>query len=154
MQGRYWTHWSGRGPSGIADVSMYTFSFNANDLILGSYDSTYYYIGFPDSSIAKKINSGAAALLYLYSDSIWNPLPYTEPHDPMLTISYFFRNIYLVIEVITNYGDACSELIYFLNGNTYQLRLLVIPANNLYLLKSMHHKPSYNEIKTLFNLQN
>jgi hypothetical protein len=142
------------GTKGNANVNMYVFSFNASDLIMGSSDSTYYYISFLDSTIARTIHSGAAALLYLESDSLWNPLPYTEPHEPTLSIAYYFKNQSLYIEVITSHGDARSRLISFLNGDIYQLRLIVIPANNTYLAKLVIGKSSYNELKTIFYLQN
>jgi hypothetical protein len=142
------------GPAGSSNVNMYTFSFTASDLIMDGSDSTYYHLSFSNSTIASVINSGAAVLLYLGADSIWNPLPYTEPHEPTLSIAYYLKNRSLIIEVITSYGDARSELIGFLNSNTYQLRLIVIPANNVYLAKLGNGKASYNEIKTMFNLQN
>jgi hypothetical protein len=140
------------GPSGNADVSMYTFSFTSSDLQPNGSDSSYYYVSFSDPTIASKISAGAAVLLYIYADSIWNPLPYTEPHAPALSINYFLKDQSLTIEIITSYGNALSELIAFLNSDTYQVRLIVIPANNFYPLGSITEKSSYDEVKALLSL--
>jgi hypothetical protein len=124
-----------KGQPGNSDVSVYNFSFNASDLVSDDGNSTYYYISFVNSTVGNEIRNGAASFIYIYSDSIWNPLPYTEPHDPALTIAYYFKLDSLFIEVITNNGDAREELITFLNGDVYRLRLFLIPANDSHLLK-------------------
>ena len=144
------------GPAGPSNVNMYTFSFTADDLIKQGSDSTIYYITLPHSTIANTVSSGAAGPVYMGSNtSPLYALPYTEPHEPTLSITYSFRdNQWLDIDIRTSYNDARAELIGFLNSNAYQLRLIVIPANNVYLAKLGNGKSSYNEIKTMFNLQN
>lgn len=140
------------GPSGNADVSMYTFAFTASDLLFSSTDSSYCYVSFSDPMIASRFSSGAAVLLYLYADSIWNPLPYTEPHAPALSVNYFFKGQSLTIEIITSYGNARDELTTFLNTETFQVRLILIPANSFYSLSSIDKRSSYNVIKALLRL--
>ena len=142
------------GPRGSGNVSMYTYSFTDADLVRGGSDSTYFYTSFTNPGIITAINNGAALFVYLGADTIWTPLPYTEPHAPALSIGYYLYNQYLFLEVITSYGDARNELIAFLNSNSYQLRIVVIPANNVYLSKIVAGKTSFNEIKTMLNLQN
>ncbi len=139
------------GATGNANVNVSVFSFEATDLIEGN-DSTYYYLPFSDSTIESAIDSGAAVLVYLGANSVWNPLPYTEPHEPALSINYYLDNQSVYIEVISSYDDARGELIDFL-GRTYQLRVIVIPANNVYLSKILIGRPSYNEIKSILKLQ-
>jgi len=142
------------GPRGGGNVNMYTYSFNDSDLIMGSSDSTYYYTSFTNSGIVSAIKNGAVVLVYLGADTIWTPLPYTEPHAPTLSIGYYLYNQSLFLEVITSYSDARNELIGFLSSSSYQLRIIVIPANNVYLAKIVNGKTPFNEIKTMFNLQN
>ncbi|MGD1045633.1 MAG: hypothetical protein ABR936_09950 [Bacteroidota bacterium] len=145
------------GPAGPSNVNMYTFSFTAYDLITDGDDTTIYYKSFSNSTIANTISSGAAVLLYMESStSALFALPYTEPHNPTLSITYSFRDHqWLDIDVRTNFGfDARRELILFLNGDTsYIIRLIVIPANNVYLPKIIQGNSSYSEIKKMFNLQ-